>query len=454
MDSLLEYVPETVAYHRVPLDDSRNALGPWRRAVEHFVPRDRASGPSSETNLGRGEAAPGGISIAEAESLGKFLDANQQAIQFLGEGLRLGRVQFPEVTDLEQVAADSEFVGRLGEVAQLLVARFKLLAFQGDTAAAAEQVVRLHRFGEMISGGEGQVLHYLTGLWIRSSAQQGIAWLAAHDAADAEAIAGLLAAIEHSLALPNSLIQSLRVDFCSLALRQLDGMPDQADVETLVDRLLELYYGQRPAGEPQTAESPTIIPLGRWHDRRRQQIRFLLCDHPRPFDKVATARLMGEMVADGIAELQSRAAAGGVDLGGRFRRLRRYLSQRRLEKQTRYWPAQLAPGFTYELSTEDGGGAVAADESADVADHRFDADFQLPSEAQLIATHKRILRVANPVGLVLTEHLLAFDYSPFMLHHRAKLQETRQILAARLARLVAATAPLVPSPAGSGPMAR
>ena len=40
VEQLLQYVHPNAVYRRVPLADDQNALGPWREAIEHYVPPD------------------------------------------------------------------------------------------------------------------------------------------------------------------------------------------------------------------------------------------------------------------------------------------------------------------------------------------------------------------------------------------------------------------------------
>ena len=103
----------------------------------------------------------------------------------------------------------------------------------GDLPAAARELTRLLRTGEMICNGDGQVLHYLVGLWLRSAALRGIERLATHDSVTDEVRAELMADIDRAMIGPDGLAQSLRVDFCSISLPQLDRALEHESLEAV-----------------------------------------------------------------------------------------------------------------------------------------------------------------------------------------------------------------------------
>ena len=429
LESLLEHVPPAVVYRRVPLDPRRNAIELWRPAVEYFVK------PNDEKDLW-GELIYGSIemgrsatflSVADEGLVRALLKQNSTALQLLYEGVDRGQFQFRDFQGLDQIPADSEFVCKLGELARLPFIRFKILAADGDFAAAGEELVRLLLIGEMICNGDGQVLHYLIGLWIRSAALRGIERLSRHPEVPGEVFEGLLAVIERSLNAPDGLSQSLRVDFCSISLPQLDRTVEDPDLETVVDRVLELYYVPRRDPASPTREIRQIATTDHWLGQRRQQILFLLEDHPNPFDKIGTARLMGSLVAETIRDLNYAERTGLLDFAGRLHRLRRQFRRGRLERRTRYWPVELTPGFLFESSRRSDMEPYPEGVVGSVSAGRG-----LVTDTALAAARKNLRRTANPIGLILVEHLLAFDYGPFMFQHRAKLKEVRRKLRKRL----------------------
>ena len=354
LECLLKHIPPEVVYEHTPLEPSRNAMELWRPAVGQFVKPDDENDLWGELIYGSSELGEdmAFLTAGEGDHVRAMLEQNSAALQLLYQGIDRGQVQFAEFQNLDKIPGDSEFVCKLGDLARLPFIRFKLLAADGHFAAAAEELVRLLRIGEMICNGEGQMLHYLIGLWIRSASLRGIRRLTAHRDVPLAVLDGLLAVVQRSLGVPDGLAKSLRVDFCSISLPQLDRTVEQGDLETIVDRVLDLYYVPRQGVGFPILDVRQVAAADDWLAWRRQQILLLLEDHPKPLDKIATARLMGLTVAETIRELSyadrmgllRTSPAGCTGCGGQFRR-------GRLERKTRFWPVELTPGFPYEPSS-------------------------------------------------------------------------------------------------------
>jgi hypothetical protein len=422
VESLLACLPPQAVYRRDPLEGDRNALEPWREAVGRFVKPDDEQDVWGELIFGSREGGHGDALLTVDQTLARqVLDRNAAALELLCSGVQRGRVQFPEVHQLEQVPGDSEFIYRLGELARLPFIRFKVLAAGRDWAAATEEIIRLLRIGEMICNGEGQVLHYLIGLWIRSAAQRAIAQLAGARHVPRPMLVRLLDAVQQTLRSPDGLSQSLRIDFCAVVLPQFDQTKDEDDLPAIVDRILEVYYSARmagteqPSGPPSGAGATGATGAAAWLAHCRRQIVRLLEGHPKPFDKSATVRLMGETIAERVQDLTAVEKPGFLDFVGKLRRVRMRLHREHLTQKTRYWPEELTPDFPYEsYDFTQPPDATSAEPS--------------PTNDEILAAREKLREVANPIGLLLVDHILSFDYTSFMLEHRAKLQDTRKIL--------------------------
>jgi hypothetical protein len=427
MERLLQFVPPEAVYRRVPLDEHCNALGLWRRAAELFVKPDDEGDLWGELIHGTSpEDEDAALRSARGTAARQLLGRNAEALACLEEGLDRGHFQFAEFRGLEQVAADSDFACKLGELARLPYIRAKILAAEGHLVAAAEEILRLLRIGEMICGGDGQMLHYLIGLWIRSAALRGMARLAARDDIPRPLLDDLLGAVRRSLRASDGLAQSLRVDFCTISLPRIAATVDDQPLGAVVDRVLAVYYApRRPAAAP--AESAGEARPGEWLLWRRQQILSMLQGHPRPLDKAATARLMGGMIARTIRQIRRAEHWGVFGLVGRLHHLRRRFQRRWLHRRTRFWPAALTPGFPYESAGRGSLEPGADDLAASISTAR-----QLVTEATLAVARRKLRRIANPIGLVLAEHLMAFDYSPFMFQHRTMVRQTQRLLRKRI----------------------
>ena len=278
------------------------------------------------------------------------LRQNAACLDALDRGLERGQLQFGEFQSLEQVPAETEFVSRLGEVARLRLIRFRLWFSEGDLVSAAEELFRLEKIGSMICNGEGQILHYLIGLWLRAAAVRGFGHLAANSQTPRAVLERILETLDEGLKAPDGLAQSLRVDLCTIALAQLDRTVEDADLEKVVDKLLEVYYVPRRNLTARVRGPEHAAIADGWLEERRRQILLLLGDHPKPFDKAATARLMGVIVAETIRDLNHSRQPAFLDVIGQLHGMRRKMRLHRLARKTRFWPVELTPGVQIDAT--------------------------------------------------------------------------------------------------------
>ena len=183
---------------------------------------------------------------AQLEFAREVLRQNAECLDALDRGLERGQLQFRRTSIAGAGSADTDFVSRLGEVARLHLIRFRLWFSEGDLVSAAEELFRLEKIGSMICNGEGQMLHYLIGLWLRAAAVRGFGHLAANIQTPRAVLERILETLDEGLKAPDGLAQSLRVDLCTIALAQLDRTVEDPDLEKVVDRLLEVYYVPAP----------------------------------------------------------------------------------------------------------------------------------------------------------------------------------------------------------------
>ena len=426
LPSLLELIPPAVVYRRLPLDPRLNALEAWREATEKFVTPDREDHIwSALVYATQMWAMP--ILPAHANFARDLLERNGACLAALDQGLQRGQLQFDELQSLEQLTAATDFVYRLGEVARLPLIRFRLCFCAGDLVSAAEEVFRLEKIGSMICNGEGQMLHYLIGLWLRAAALRGFGHLAASLQTPRDVLERILTALDEGLKSPDGLAQSLRVDLCTVALARLDRTLEDPDLEKVVDRLLEVYYVPRHNRMAQDRGAEQAAIAAGWLDERRGQILLLLGNHPQPFDKAATARLMGIVVAETIHDLHHSRQPAFLDVIGQLQTMRRQVRIHRLTRKMRFWPAELAPGV--QIDATGGMGAKHLEEAP--------ATGELPAEnlteARLTALQGKLQRIKNPIGLMLVAHRMAYDYAPHLLEHLRKMKTMRGLIKQRLA---------------------
>jgi hypothetical protein len=428
LSSLLELIPPLAVYRRNPLDRRLNALGPWQEAVEQFVAPDENGTWERlvySTPISALQVLP-----AHATSAREILQRNAACLDALERGLERGQLQFGEFQSLQQVPADTDFVTRLGEAARLHLVRFRLWFSEGDLVAAGEELFRLEKIGSMICNGEGQMLHYLIGLWLRAAAVRGFGRLAANRKTPWAVLERILQTLDEGLKNPDGLALSLRVDLCTIVLAQLDRLIEDPDLEKVVDKLLEVYYVPRRALLANVRSPEHAAIADGWLDERRRQIVLLLSNHPKPFDQAATARLMGAIVAETTGALNQSDRPAALGVIGRLHGFRRKLRLTRLARKTQFWPVELTPGVQIDST---GGMSLKPLQAGEITTIHLPAENL--TEARLTALQAKLRRFDNPIGLMLAEHLMAYDYSRHLREHLKMMKTMRSLMKQRLTAL-------------------
>jgi hypothetical protein len=435
VEELLKHVHPDAVYRRQPLPDDQNALGPWREAVKAFVPPDRDDplwGSLIYGEDGKSVAFPAG---AEGERLRMWLDRNRSALDLLEAGIQRGRLQLPERHGNDVVDLDTDVARHVVPLGQLFFVRAKCFHADGNAAEECRFLLEMLRMGEMICNGDGVVVHYLMGQWCRKSALNRIRMLANGSDTPVPVLRALLAAIEQSLAAPDGLSQSLRADFYYWALQKLDALADRGNLDELVDKLLETFYSRvytffDASNEPQVA-TPSDGRLA-W---RREQIVSLLRGHPRPFDKIATVRHMGKLVAALIRSMDYTQRSRIFDLSYRLHYLLFSVHWRWCRRQPRgmrYWPAQLKPSFGVNCLGDSDDARAKLAEYHECLGAKWLAASQPPTEADVAQFRRKLRRVRNPVGWLLAAELMPTDILPFAWEYREALERIRTLPMKRL----------------------
>ena len=173
VEELLKYVPPEAIYHRVPLPDDQNSLGPWREAIACYVPPDEDGRLWGELAYGRGETGePVEFPIgAEGDRLRGLLDQNRPALELLEAGVNRGRLQLPVTTDLCSVLDTLDSVGRgLRGLFRVVSVQIKACLANGNHGRAGKLLIQQLHVGEMVCNGEGWLCGYLSGQGFRGSA--------------------------------------------------------------------------------------------------------------------------------------------------------------------------------------------------------------------------------------------------------------------------------------------
>jgi hypothetical protein len=438
VEELLRHVHPDAVYRRVPLPEEQNALGPWREAIENYVPPDDEDQLWGELIYGAGRngtpvAFPSGN---EGDRLRALLDRNQRALDCLEEGVHRGRLQLPEECPGGNGAMlNAGLAIDVHHLVQMLWVKTKAFQADGDVLAVCRSLVEQLRIGEILCNCEGLVSDYLIGVWSRKSATNQLRALAVRDATPRPALVDMLSTVAHSIASTDGLAQSMRVELCCWVLPRIDKTPEGGELEDFVDQLLDVWYAHdslsvEPTGEPQRV-TPSDDRLA-W---RRRQIISLLRDHPCPYDKAATVRHLGELVAARIHSLSHLCRRRKVfDLGYRMNEVLFALRWRPCWRRPRgigFWPAQFMPEYSVECL---GPSEEARAKLAEISQYWSIRDLKPPTEADIDRYRSRLHRVHNPVGWMLLEFLFftSVDVTGFVREHWTSLHGLHRVLTRRL----------------------
>lgn len=436
-DELLKHVPPEVVYRPVLIRDEENALGPWQEAAKRLVEpagegdvwsrlmswdcrecdkeckRDQSAEPEE----------PFGFPIGEdGERVRRFLDDNRGALDLYDEGIRRGKLQMPRVEHPSQWQ-DWVDMQAIRNVAWVRYATARALVAEGRAAEAGDQLIRILRMGEVLCGEDCYPIDHLVGIAVQGIASNAMRTFAALLNVPVEVRVTLLTAVEERLGRGDHVAECLCFEFFNHDLPSLDHYPEDADPGTLFDLWRPPIDPSTPQFDELFAETEALRP------KRRQQFLFLLENHPRPFDKIATSRVMGRKLADLIGDLRESPRPWSFDLGRRWAQFRRTLRRRWLRRQVAPWPGAVV-GETYGSlgETEEEIRSQLAELQPD-CDDRLIAWMTPPTEDQLAVAQKRLRRIENPFGVLLASEMAEHQMLPWTTARcRDRLQELRGVL--------------------------
>jgi len=418
--SLLDCLPPEIAYRRVPLPDAENAYPLWRDAAA-MLPTEEdwhrcESDDADECEVGCPEPQLGyrtSEALAHAQGL---LERHRPALELCDAGLRRGRLQMPSPS------ADgmTPELGELRELFRLCLVRVHVAAGENSVPAVAEGLTACLQFADLACDGEGTSLHFIFGTCMRDSAVSDMRFCARLPGCGEAEHARLAGAMQASLDRPIGLQTGLRVGLCLETLPLLEQMPDGADLEPLVEAWLRLYFsnsGILLTDEPLVDESRVA-----W---RKEQILRLLDGHPRPFDKRATARMMGERTAKSICRLTSQ---------WRPQRhwprwIKNVLFRLRHFRPRPSWPAQLGPGLPFELLGVSAEAAAAREQVFAFMDPSMRAELEPPTPRELERCRRRLRSIDNPIGREIASSASSSNYQSTVILSRTRGMATLACLA-------------------------
>lgn len=434
---LLDLIPDSVRYRRRSIPEGENALIPWQQAVNILTPGDHEDGTFSELIYGtddgkRAELPPG----EDRERMKDLVNSNQRAFGLIEEGLARGAFQLPELTDFNQAFVSTyDIPTKLNEVSELRLIQTALHRAEGNTEAAADDLLMLLRMGEMVCNGDVLVSSYLLGSMSRKRASCRLISLIEEHPLPNHTRRSLRESVEQSLDIEDGLALSERVDFCSYTIPKFSLLQEDADLESLVDQLVDAYYDKQTTADwsPEDFSDEQISDAVREQrtQTRRQQILEILDGHPHPFDKRDTIRMAGGYVAERVSFSQLYDRDRSMELRdiwnsfilARFR-------DRQQSKVNRVWPAALSVGFSFDLFGEDPKAEARRLEVQPHMDPKDYAAIQPLTPKRLVEAKHQLRRVKNPVGIMLQPALCSIDVRNSVVEYRGQLRQIRDMLEA------------------------
>ena len=419
--NLLELLPDKVRYTRQVLPDDQNAYGLWLEAFEHFHDAADDDQVYSDIFYGTDDEEPVKFPTGvELDRLSALVDSNRQAFQLLDQGVSLGRLQMPMAENLYDTSLDT--ITSIRAITRMRCVGAKLLCEGQQFEKMTGEMIQVLRLGALLCDGEGTVIDQLVGLAVIGSALGWTQELANQSTLSSESRTRLLTEIQQSKPTTNGLVQSHLVDLSCFSIPMLEKVPENTDLITLVEYLSEHWYNNTTMGDlmedmgeefayEQISPEVREARLG----LRKRQIFLLLHGHPKPFDKAATAQLVGEDTAEYI-----RCIDEGCD------------SPETVDPLAGLWPGMLTPRYSLDSFGFDPQAIAEREELLDSLDPEEKAElapeFKQPTDAEIVALNPKLRRVENPVGQLLRNQLRPTDLSYLLSEHDRQLQATQKSL--------------------------
>ena len=419
--NLLELLPDEVRYTRQVLPDDQNAYGLWLEAFERFHDAAYDDQVYFDIFYGTDDGKPAKFPTgAGFDRLSALVESNRQAFHLLDQGVRLGRLQLPVLVEPRDTSFDT--ITTIRAITRMRCVGAKLLCAGQQFEKMTDEMIQILRLGALLCNGEGTVIDQIVGRAVIRSALYWIEEFADQSTLSSELRAQLLSEIQQSKPSTNGLIQSHLVDLSCCSIPMLEKVPENTDLKTLVEYLSEHWYNNTTMGDlmedmgeefadEQISPEVREARLG----LRKRQMLLLLHGHPKPFDKTATARLVGEDAAEYI-----RCIDEGCD------------SPETVDLLAGLWPEILAPGYPLDSFGFDPQAIKEREELLESLDPEeraeFTPGFKQPTDAEIVALNPKLRRVDNPVGQLLRNQLRPTDLSYLLSEHDRQLQATRKSL--------------------------
>lgn len=288
---LVEQIPAELRYERVEIPVEKNAYFSVAEAIRSLPddcepPRDLQAKP-----IRSGE---------EASELRKVIRRCATSLGLLDEAADRPLFQWPLFGDEVQP------LWRVRALLRLKLAQAKLDARGADWHAAGQRVEQVYSLGQHMAEGDPVLIFYLIALGIRSMAEEEIIWLTQQRGVPDKVLRSFVAALEEAEDDYESFRRTMAVELTTFMLPEIAGAPD--DVSTLVDLVREAHKESESL-----AWVKSYLPGGDAALFGRADMETfwrVIREHPKPLDKVATARSLGTAVAARLRDTWGHTPAG------------------------------------------------------------------------------------------------------------------------------------------------
>jgi hypothetical protein len=387
--SLLHLVPAEIVYNRITIPERENSLGLFNQAVKSLVPpQDAELDKAIDRALNWRAPFP---AEPTATRIKEFLRQNQQPLALVNEAIRGGRLQMA----LRKTNHKGRDTGKAFDytnwpkLGRLRLLQARQLAADGKVGPAAAELAGVLSLGQMICRADGAFLDYMEGVGLQRRATSAMRALANCRGMPRSGYQTLLASVEQCLSADDGIVQSIRVEFNSVALARLSALPADSDLERTVGAI---FSGYRVHSNLKSINSKL--------DARRQGVLSLLAGHTIPFDRAETIRLAAVTFATSLRNVQGPWAERKAD------------PLHEVRKELELWPEvlSLAP---FKL----------------VRVYLYDEQPAL-SQPELAKARESLKKITNPLG----KHVVAEELDPrgmeaMSFRRRADLAATRAIVA-------------------------
>ncbi len=291
VERLLVEVPSRARYQYVPLEPSKNAWPQWEAFAKKFVemPADDPFYEGFEQLC----ADPARVSDEMRQRITDWVAQNRDCLRQIDAVLRVGQIEFPRAQRSVRLALSDQF-GTARSMARLKRADSALRLFAGDVAGALAAAIDIVALGNMLLDAEVLLVDLLVATAILGVAADGLQSAALSPRATLTQAKAVIDALARSKPPIDHLKRACRIELCRWSFPTVASFPERGTLAEYVK------YHLAADLTPDTTLSDKALAAYR---TVYQQICQVLADHPRPFDKAATVRLLGELTAQWLDEL-------------------------------------------------------------------------------------------------------------------------------------------------------